>query len=84
MKQRPSSSPAKAAAAAGKDSKDKDAASKVVSSLGSLETGLSADQEWYLCFYSLVALNLCTRFYKIAEPAWVCWDETHFGKMGSW
>ncbi len=18
------------------------------------------------------------------EPVWVCWDETHFGKMGSW
>lgn len=21
---------------------------------------------------------------KVNEPAWVCWDETHFGKMASW
>ncbi|XP_018601636.1 protein O-mannosyl-transferase 2 isoform X1 [Scleropages formosus] len=29
-------------------------------------------------------LSLCTRFYRILEPAHICWDETHFGKMGSY
>lgn len=32
----------------------------------------------------VVVLSVCTRFYKITEPAHVCWDETHFGKMGSY
>lgn len=32
----------------------------------------------------VVVLSVCTRFYKIDEPAHVCWDETHFGKMGSY
>ncbi|XP_026864714.2 protein O-mannosyl-transferase 2 [Electrophorus electricus] len=32
----------------------------------------------------VVVLSLCTRFYKITEPAHICWDETHFGKMGSY
>ena len=31
-----------------------------------------------------MALTLWTRFHKVDQPAWVCWDETHFGKMGSW
>lgn len=32
----------------------------------------------------LVAVfSFCTRLYKIMEPPHVCWDETHFGKMGS-
>lgn len=29
-------------------------------------------------------ISLLTRFYDIHEPAHVCWDETHFGKMASW
>nr|XP_015205841.1 PREDICTED: protein O-mannosyl-transferase 2 isoform X1 [Lepisosteus oculatus] len=29
-------------------------------------------------------LSLFTRFYKILEPPHICWDETHFGKMGSY
>ncbi|KAI4900392.1 hypothetical protein NFI96_017768, partial [Prochilodus magdalenae] len=33
---------------------------------------------------SVAALSLCTRFYRITEPPHVCWDETHFGKMGSY
>nr|XP_023684018.1 protein O-mannosyl-transferase 2 isoform X1 [Paramormyrops kingsleyae] len=34
---------------------------------------------------ALVAvLSLITRFYKILEPPHICWDETHFGKMGSY
>ncbi|CAG9860761.1 unnamed protein product [Phyllotreta striolata] len=47
---------------------------------------LSADnnnQKWtaflFICF-----LTFLTRFYKLEEPDHICWDETHFGKMGSW
>ncbi|XP_004917113.1 protein O-mannosyl-transferase 2 isoform X4 [Xenopus tropicalis] len=33
----------------------------------------------------LVALlSFFTRFYRLSEPPHVCWDETHFGKMGSY
>ncbi|XP_030636497.1 protein O-mannosyl-transferase 2 [Chanos chanos] len=32
----------------------------------------------------VVLLSLATRFYKIMEPPHICWDETHFGKMGSY
>lgn len=35
-------------------------------------------------FLVIVFLSLGTRLYKITEPDHVCWDETHFGKMGSW
>ncbi|XP_023216676.1 protein O-mannosyl-transferase 2-like [Centruroides sculpturatus] len=39
---------------------------------------------WILTFSSVVLLTTATRLYKIHEPDHVCWDETHFGKMGSW
>ncbi|KAJ7345034.1 hypothetical protein JRQ81_000984 [Phrynocephalus forsythii] len=29
-------------------------------------------------------LAFATRFYRLREPPHVCWDETHFGKMGSY
>uniref|UniRef100_A0A673C3P4 Protein O-mannosyl-transferase 2 n=1 Tax=Sphaeramia orbicularis TaxID=375764 RepID=A0A673C3P4_9TELE len=32
----------------------------------------------------VVGFSFSTRLYKIAEPPHVCWDETHFGKMGSY
>lgn len=32
----------------------------------------------------LVGLSFSTRLHKISEPPHVCWDETHFGKMGSY
>ncbi|XP_066249068.1 protein O-mannosyl-transferase 2 isoform X1 [Euwallacea similis] len=35
-------------------------------------------------FWLICVLAAFTRFYKIQEPDHVCWDETHFGKMGSW
>ncbi|CAH1263588.1 POMT2 [Branchiostoma lanceolatum] len=35
-------------------------------------------------FAAIVALTLGTRFYKLEEPDHICWDETHFGKMGSY
>ncbi|RZC38810.1 protein O-mannosyl-transferase 2, partial [Asbolus verrucosus] len=48
---------------------------------------------WWLVFGIICFLTLVTRFYKITEPDHVwfvllecsgVWDETHFGKMGSW
>ncbi|XP_060522792.1 protein O-mannosyl-transferase 2 [Cylas formicarius] len=38
----------------------------------------------WLFLTAVVFLAVLTRFYKIHEPDHVCWDETHFGKMGSW
>lgn len=32
----------------------------------------------------VAGMSLSTRLYKITEPPHVCWDETHFGKMGSY
>lgn len=32
----------------------------------------------------VVGISFSTRLYKITEPPHVCWDETHFGKMGSY
>ncbi|XP_043929836.1 protein O-mannosyl-transferase 2 isoform X2 [Protopterus annectens] len=36
------------------------------------------------CFVLVILLSFATRFYNLSEPAHVCWDETHFGKMGSY
>lgn len=32
----------------------------------------------------ILLLTIGTRFYNVTVPDHVCWDETHFGKMGSW
>uniref|UniRef100_A0A3B4B519 Protein O-mannosyl-transferase 2 n=1 Tax=Periophthalmus magnuspinnatus TaxID=409849 RepID=A0A3B4B519_9GOBI len=32
----------------------------------------------------VAGISFSTRMYKILEPPHVCWDETHFGKMGSY
>ncbi|KAM9788125.1 protein O-mannosyl-transferase 2 [Syngnathus typhle] len=32
----------------------------------------------------VAGLSFSTRLYNIKEPPHVCWDETHFGKMGSY
>ncbi|KAL1790242.1 O-mannosyl-transferase 2 isoform X1 [Sigmodon hispidus] len=29
-------------------------------------------------------LSFATRFHRLDQPAHICWDETHFGKMGSY
>lgn len=45
----------------------------------------SDSQFYWWCTFSLVTvIAFSTRLYKIGEPDHVCWDETHFGKMGSW
>lgn len=41
-------------------------------------------RQWQYAFAVIVLASLATRLYKIEEPDHVCWDETHFGKMGSW
>ncbi|XP_055371779.1 protein O-mannosyl-transferase 2 isoform X2 [Condylostylus longicornis] len=39
---------------------------------------------WWVIFIAVLALTFFSRYYKVTEPDHVCWDETHFGKMGSW
>uniref|UniRef100_A0ACB8G6L5 Uncharacterized protein n=1 Tax=Sphaerodactylus townsendi TaxID=933632 RepID=A0ACB8G6L5_9SAUR len=40
---------------------------------------------WFWTPLGLVTLlSFVTRFYRLQEPPHVCWDETHFGKMGSY
>ncbi|XP_059818943.1 protein O-mannosyl-transferase 2 isoform X3 [Hypanus sabinus] len=38
----------------------------------------------HLLLTLVTALSLLSRFYHLSEPQHVCWDETHFGKMGSY
>jgi len=47
-------------------------------------SSLTAGKWSWTLFLLIVAAGLATRFYKVEEPDHVCWDETHFGKMGSW
>ncbi|KAH3853450.1 hypothetical protein DPMN_095974, partial [Dreissena polymorpha] len=42
------------------------------------------DVLYYAILFLMIVLALVTRLYQIEIPPWVCWDETHFGKMGSW
>ncbi|XP_015273849.1 PREDICTED: protein O-mannosyl-transferase 2 [Gekko japonicus] len=40
---------------------------------------------WFWTQLGLVTfLSFATRFYRLQEPPHICWDETHFGKMGSY
>ncbi|XP_045162576.2 protein O-mannosyl-transferase 2-like [Mercenaria mercenaria] len=39
---------------------------------------------YYAVLTVVTVLAFVTRLYKLEVPSWVCWDETHFGKMGSW
>lgn len=48
------------------------------------EKQASRDLNWWFIFGIIVILTAGTRFYKVTEPQHVCWDETHFGKMGNW
>ncbi|XP_022901838.2 protein O-mannosyl-transferase 2 [Onthophagus taurus] len=42
------------------------------------------NRTWWFVFGTICVLTLIIRFYKVTEPDHICWDETHFGKMGSW
>lgn len=49
------------------------------------EKVITMDQSFRNILFGLICLlTILTRYYKIHEPNHVCWDETHFGKMGSW
>ncbi|XP_023031134.1 protein O-mannosyl-transferase 2 [Drosophila willistoni] len=39
---------------------------------------------WWCLLVLVFTITFATRFYKVTEPDHICWDETHFGKMGSW
>ncbi|XP_050702839.1 protein O-mannosyl-transferase 2-like isoform X2 [Eriocheir sinensis] len=39
---------------------------------------------WWAVFGVVCALTAATRFYNVGQPEHVVWDETHFGKFGSW
>ncbi|KAL7744081.1 hypothetical protein ACLKA6_009069 [Drosophila palustris] len=39
---------------------------------------------WWALLGAVFLITFGTRFYKVTEPDHICWDETHFGKMGSW
>ncbi|KAJ8938509.1 hypothetical protein NQ318_005173 [Aromia moschata] len=40
------------------------------------------NKHWWILFGAVCFLTILTRFYKVSEPDHICWDETHFGKMG--
>ncbi|KAK9704260.1 MIR domain [Popillia japonica] len=42
------------------------------------------NRNWWLTFGAILILTIAIRFHKVTEPDHICWDETHFGKMGSW
>ncbi|XP_047741231.1 protein O-mannosyl-transferase 2, partial [Hyalella azteca] len=44
----------------------------------------SNSRVWWTVFSVICILAIVTRFYKVTEPDHVVWDETHFGKFGSW
>lgn len=48
------------------------------------KAGAVSDGLWWTVFGSLLLATFWTRLHKVMEPSWVCWDETHFGKMGNW
>lgn len=44
----------------------------------------SNTRTYWAALLLLTILSLVTRLHNIQLPKHVCWDETHFGKMGSW
>lgn len=48
------------------------------------EIGLNLFNPSRIAILLVFSASFLTRLYDIHEPAHVCWDETHFGKMASW
>ncbi|EDV95275.1 protein O-mannosyl-transferase 2 [Drosophila grimshawi] len=44
----------------------------------------AAKWRWWVLLLAVFLITFATRYYKVTEPDHICWDETHFGKMGSW
>ena len=55
---------------------------KKAKDVASLDVEANPSSRWWAVVGVILALTLATRFYNVDKPAWVCWDETHFGKMG--
>ncbi|KAL4237411.1 Protein O-mannosyl-transferase 2 [Mactra antiquata] len=68
--------------------KDEDGSKEAKYTIPNISYSLSVDNEetlqYYVVLVFLTILSFVTRLYKVDQPAWICWDETHFGKMGSW
>ncbi|XP_032811789.2 protein O-mannosyl-transferase 2 [Petromyzon marinus] len=47
-------------------------------------SGAEGQREARVVSACVLLLATATRFYRLDEPDHVCWDETHFGKMGSY
>ncbi|KAJ8309086.1 hypothetical protein KUTeg_013960 [Tegillarca granosa] len=44
----------------------------------------SSSRTYYTLLVLMTMIALALRLHNIEIPSHVCWDETHFGKMGSW
>lgn len=62
----------------------KDAKSRLDTTGSVKKTASGHNRTVWLWFGAVVLLTLVTRFHNVTQPEHVCWDETHFGKMGSW
>lgn len=57
---------------------------EIVKELVADQSTTASTRTYYSMLISVTLLSLISRLYNIDKPAHVCWDETHFGKMGSW
>jgi len=52
------------------------------------DVGVAAGKDtaglWWTVFGAVLLATFATRLHQVEHPNWVCWDETHFGKMASW
>ncbi|XP_020806209.1 protein O-mannosyl-transferase 2 [Drosophila serrata] len=62
----------------------KDVAKNTTVAVQKVKNNNEANWNWWLLLATVFLITFATRFYKVTEPDHICWDETHFGKMGSW
>ncbi|XP_025105908.1 protein O-mannosyl-transferase 2-like isoform X2 [Pomacea canaliculata] len=62
--------------------RDKDCISNQVNSQNA--TNIQTPRAYYPSLLVFSVTSLLLRLHNIETPAHICWDETHFGKMGSW
>ncbi|ESO86133.1 hypothetical protein LOTGIDRAFT_129702 [Lottia gigantea] len=48
------------------------------------DDSIGRSASYYFCLLVFTSASLASRLYNIENPSHICWDETHFGKMGSW
>lgn len=66
------------------DLKSNAKSNEIVKELVADQSTTASTRTYYSMLISVTLLSLISRLYNIDKPAHVCWDETHFGKMGSW